>query len=67
VSAIASTLRRRWVEIAWAAFAAANVAVIVMLRDWETIPFHFVWVSLTLLYGIRVWAPGTTAMVLTAV
>lgn len=27
---------------------------------WETIPFHFIWVSLTLLYGFRVWRPLAT-------
>ena len=57
-------VRRRWVEIAWAAFAAANVVVIVMLRDWETIPFHFIWVSLTLVYGLRVWRLRTTMLLL---
>jgi signal transduction histidine kinase len=67
VSAIASTVRRRWVEIAWATFAAANVAVIVMLRDWETIPFHFIWVSLTLVYGLRVWRLRTTMLLLLVV
>jgi two-component system OmpR family sensor kinase len=67
VWAIASTLRRRWVEIAWATFAAANVAVIVMLRDWETIPFHFVWVSLTIVYGFRVWRLRTTMVLLLVV
>jgi signal transduction histidine kinase len=67
VSAIASMLRRRWVEIAWATFAAVNVAVIVMLRDWETIPFHFVWVSLTLVYGFRVWRLRTTMVLLLVV
>jgi two-component system OmpR family sensor kinase len=60
-------VRRRWVEIAWAAFAAANVVVIVMLRDWETIPFHFIWVSLTLVYGLRVWRLRTTMLLLLVV
>jgi signal transduction histidine kinase len=31
------------------------------------VPFHFVWVSLTLLYGFRVWRPWPTAGVLGAV
>jgi len=35
--------------------------------EWETIPFHFVWVSLTLLYGFRVWNLGRTAWVLAIV
>ena len=29
-------------------------------QSWETIPFHFIWVSLTLLYGFRVWAARPT-------
>src|SRR5207244_664922 len=34
---------------------------------WETIPFHFVWISLTLLYGFRVWGVSATYLVLAAV
>jgi signal transduction histidine kinase len=67
VSDIASTLRRHWLEVAWAVFAVANVAVILLLSEWETIPFHLIWVSLTLLYGLVVWPPRTTAVILTAV
>src|SRR2546430_4924629 len=32
--------------------------------SWETIPFHFIWVSLTLLYGFRIWRPSATSVVL---
>jgi two-component system OmpR family sensor kinase len=67
MSDIGSTLRRRWVEIAWGLFAAANVAIILKLSHWETIPFHFVWVSLTLVYGIRLWRLRTTMLVLLVV
>src|SRR4029077_3461787 len=35
--------------------------------SWETIPFHFVWISLTLLYGFRVWGASVTSLVLGAV
>ena len=35
--------------------------------SWETIPFHFVWISLTLLYGFRVWSPQVTGLILAAV
>jgi signal transduction histidine kinase len=51
--AIAS--RRRGIDVAWVAFALANLAGMVLWESWETIPFHFIWVSLTLLYGFRVW------------
>lgn len=67
MSDIGSTLRRRWVEVVWGLFAAANVVVILMLSHWETIPFHFVWVSLTLVYGIRLWRLRTTMFVLLVV
>ncbi|MGH2629561.1 MAG: sensor histidine kinase [Actinomycetota bacterium] len=64
MSDIASTLRSRWLEIAWGLFALANIAAIIGLTRWETIPFHFVWVSLTLLYGFRIWRLGSTLVVL---
>ena len=67
MSAIASTLRSRGLEIAWGVFAVANLLLIVGFTRWETIPFHLIWVSLTLLYGLRVWRPSTTGIVLLAV
>jgi signal transduction histidine kinase len=54
-------------ELAWGAFAVANLAAMSIWPSWETIPFHFVWISLTLLYGFRVWRPPATALVLAAV
>src|SRR5947199_2302931 len=57
-------LRRNSVEVAWSAFAVANVAAMIAWPSWETIPFHFVWISLTLVYGFRVWAPRPTLVVL---
>ena len=57
-------LRRNPLEAAWAVFAAANWVAMVVWPSWETIPFHFVWISLTLVYGFRVWSPRVTAGVL---
>ncbi len=57
-------VRRQRVEIAWAAFAGVNYAAMVAWPSWETIPFHFVWISLTLLYGFRVWDIRPTLIVL---
>jgi two-component system, OmpR family, sensor kinase len=67
MSDIATQLRRRWPEAAWGLFALANLAAMVLLDRWETIPFHLIWVSLTLLYGLRVWAPGVTTVLLAVV
>jgi signal transduction histidine kinase len=58
------SLRRNRVELAWAAFALANLVAMGLVPSWETIPFHFIWISLTLLYGFRVWEPKPTGIVL---
>jgi signal transduction histidine kinase len=52
------------VELLWVAFALANYAAMIAWPSWETIPFHFVWISLTLLYGFRVWPTRATLVVL---
>jgi len=57
-------LRRYRVELLWAAFAVANYAAMIAWPSWETIPFHFVWISLTLLYGFRVWPTRATLVIL---
>jgi signal transduction histidine kinase len=67
VSDTVSKLRKHWVEIAWGAFSAVNIAIMFWLTSWETVPFHFVWVSLTIVYGFRVWRPRTTFIVLVAI
>jgi signal transduction histidine kinase len=64
---VTAWLRSYRVELAWAVFATANLAFMVALPDWETIPFHFIWISLTLLYGFRVWGSGATTLILGAV
>src|SRR5256885_2254733 len=52
------------VEAAWFAFAAANLVAMELWPTWETIPFHFIWISLTLVYGFRVWGVTVTYLVL---
>jgi two-component system, OmpR family, sensor kinase len=44
-----------------------NAAVIVIVPAGATIPFHNIWVSLTLLYGFRLWRLGATVPLLVAV
>ncbi len=51
-------------EAGWALFAAANLAAMVLWPGWETIPFHFIWISLTLVFGFRVWRRSLTVFVL---
>jgi len=60
-------LPRFWPDLVWIGFALANLVAMVLAPEWETVPFHFIWVSLTILYGYRVWGPLVTTGVLTAV
>ena len=62
-----SFLRRNSVEVLWALFAIANWLAMVEWPAWETIPFHFVWISVTIVYGFRVWSPGVTGVILSIV
>src|SRR5438105_7231749 len=55
------------VEVLWALFAIANWVAMIAWPAWETIPFHFVWISVTIVYGFRVWSPAVTAAILSAV
>ena len=64
---VAWPLGSHWLDVAWAVFAVFNLAVMVALPEWETVPFHFIWVSLTLLYGFRVWNLRQTSLVLALV
>lgn len=61
---VTAWLRHRAVELGWVAFALANLLAMVRWERWETVPFHFIWVSLTLVYGFRVWRSAATALTL---
>jgi signal transduction histidine kinase len=61
---VTGLLRHRAVELAWLAFALANLLAMMRWERWETIPFHFIWVSLTLVYGFRIWKPLSTGLTL---
>lgn len=59
-----SALRDHLPEVAFGALTAAMVAAMYASHDWQAIPFHLVWVSLTVLYGFRLWRPETTLALL---
>ena len=71
--ATAQILALRWpyspvaLTIGWAVFSALNLVAIFWFADWETIPFHFIWISLTVLYGFQPWRAAPTMWVLGAV
>ena len=56
----------RAIDLAWVAFVAVNVWAMLNWQRWETIPFHLIWITLTFLYGFRVWRLGPTAALLLA-
>jgi signal transduction histidine kinase len=57
----------RALDAGWAVFSALNLVAIYWFANWETIPFHFIWISLTVLYGFRAWRAAPTMWVLGAV
>lgn len=61
---MSSWARKYWPEVTWALFAIVNFSALVLLHQFETVPFHYVWVSMTLLYGFRVWRMSRTLMTL---
>ena len=59
--------RRYRSELLWVGFAVANCAAMIAWPAWKTVPFHFVWISLTLLYGFRVWQLRATLLAVACV
>jgi signal transduction histidine kinase len=59
--------RRYRVELAWVGFTIANYAAMIAWPAWKTVPFHFIWISLTLLYGFRIWRMRATLLALACV
>jgi signal transduction histidine kinase len=56
-----------WVDIAWVGFVALNLAAMRLFTTWQTIPFLAIWVSLTVIYGFRLWRLQPTILTLAAV
>jgi signal transduction histidine kinase len=57
----------RALDVGWGIFSALNLIAIYWFSYWETVPFHFIWISLTVLYGFRSWPTWPTMWVLGAV
>ena len=51
-----ASARERLLLPAWGVFASVNAALMYVALGAETIPFHFVWVSTALAYGLRPWS-----------
>ena len=54
----------RWLFPGWVIFAAANTALMFAVPGQETIPFHFVYISMAVVYGFQPWPLRRTYAVL---
>ncbi len=54
--------RAHWVDIAWMIFIALNLLAMRLVPAWQTVPFLIIWLSLTTLYGFRLWRLGSTVL-----
>jgi two-component system OmpR family sensor kinase len=67
MSDIVSSRADRWLFSAWLLFATVNVALMFVVPGRETVPFHFVWISLSIVYGLHPWSLRRTYSVLAVV
>jgi len=54
-------------DIIWVVFVGLNLAAMRLLPSWQTVPFLAIWVSLTVIYGFRLWRLQPTILTLAAV
>jgi signal transduction histidine kinase len=54
----------RWLFPGWVIFAAVNTAAMFAVPGEETIPFHFIYISMALVYGLQPWPLPRTYAVL---
>jgi signal transduction histidine kinase len=54
--------RQYRIDILWWCFVVVNAWGILMLHTWATVPFHFIWIGVSLMYGWRVWSTKVTAV-----
>jgi signal transduction histidine kinase len=67
VSRIRQSARVYWVDIAWAIFVLMNLIAMRLIPAWGSVPFLIIWISLTLIYGFRLWHVGSTVLTVSLV
>lgn len=60
-------VRSYWLDVGWVLFVGLNLVAMQVSPPWQTVPFLIIWVSLTALYGYRLWRLGSTIVMVTAV
>jgi signal transduction histidine kinase len=64
---IVSPRARFQIGALWLVFASINAYLMYHVPGRETIPYHLIWASFALLYGLAVWSIRTTYVVFTAI
>src|SRR5580704_12547268 len=59
--------RANWVDITWVTFIGLNLLAMQLFNEWQTIPFLIIWVTLTVIYGFRLWRLGSTLVAVAVV
>src|SRR5262249_59053190 len=54
-------------DIAWAVFIVLNLLAMRLIPAWQTVPFLIIWISLTTIYGFRLWHLGSTMLTVAVV
>ncbi len=55
------------VDVAWVVFIGLNLLAMHLVPAWQTVPFLIIWVTLTALYGFRLWKLGSTVFMVVTV
>jgi signal transduction histidine kinase len=50
------------VDIALVVFIGLNLLAMRLIPDWQTVPFLIIWLTLTAIYGFRLWHLGSTVL-----
>src|ERR1700683_2854473 len=66
-SMIRPSARAFRVVIAWALFVLLNLIAMRLSPSWGSVPFLIIWISLTLMYGFRLWHVGSTVLTVSLV
>src|SRR5260221_1054729 len=60
-------VRAYWVDIAWAFFVGLTLIGMRLSAAWQAVPFLIIWISLTAIYGFRLWHLGSTVLTVAVV
>ncbi len=55
------------VDIALVIFIGLNLVLMRLIPEWQTVPFLIIWLTLTAIYGFRLWHLGSTVLTVVTV